>query len=46
MQGETRHLLISTQTEDKSTQTDDRITEYTKEKTSAQTQATQKEKSQ
>ena len=34
----------STQTEDKSTQTDDSITENTKEKTSAQTQATQKEK--
>ena len=34
----------STQTEDKSTQTDDSITEYTKDKTSAQTQATQKEK--
>ena len=36
----------STQTDDKSTQIDDSITENTKEKTSAQTQATQKEKSQ
>ena len=36
----------SAQTIDKSTQTDDSITEYTKEKTLAQTQDTQKEKSQ
>ena len=36
----------STQTEDKSTQTDDSITEYTKDISSAQTQATQKKKTQ
>ena len=34
----------SKQTEDKCTQTDDSITEYTKEKISTQTQDTQKEK--
>ena len=36
----------STQTEDKCTQTDNSITEYTKEKTTTQTQDTQKEKPQ